>query len=427
MPTLTKRLAGIYRVGLVLLGCLVALVLAELGYRGWKLASGEAYDSDEVRAELQRAVEVAHYLPTQAAKEFDEGFGTAPQRRFLHPYLGWEQAGIESQFEQLLQRGPKGPREFELWILGGSVAEIFSQLGTPPVVDALAADPRLAGRNVIVYPFARGGWKMPQPLFAAQWLWMLGRRPDAIILIDGFNEVAIAGDNAARGAHPLYPSMPHWGTMAAATSLDLGSIRLIAHAADAREEAARIASDALGAGWVRSALLGRIALRRVRSLLSIARADEDEHADRLLGVTMPALLRGPAFARGPDEIMESAVRGWAECARELQQLCTAHGTVLVHVLQPTLHDPGSKPMTPREIELGAISPTWLRGVKLGYPRLREVGLELTREGVPIADASRLFVEDRRNLYFDACHFNERGNLSLGEWIAQRLLERLPPQ
>jgi hypothetical protein len=414
---------------LILAGAVAALPAAELGHRGWLALRGRPHDPGFVRAELVRA-ESASAASPQATGDADpsrnEGFGrfTELQRRFLHPYLGWEQRGSLLQLAEFARRTPKRPRDYDVWILGGSVAEMFCGMGTGPFMRALLDDPRLAGRDVRVHALARGGWKMPQPLLAAQWMMMLGYTPDAIVVIDGFNEVAIALDNAVLDTHPLYPSVPHWGTLAAGGSLDVESMRRLTRAADAREEAATIAAHALAWGFERSSLASGFTLRRVRAALAVSAAAQAEETAHLSQIVEESVLAGPSFERGDDAILALAVRGWAECARQVQDLCDARGIAHLHVLQPTLHDPGAKRATRAELEAGAISDTWLRGVVGGYPRLREAGATLAREGVAFADASRLFADLEQPLYTDACHFDREGNRMLGAWMAARLLEHL---
>ena len=58
------------------------------------------------------------------------------------------------------------------------------------------------------------------------------------------------------------------------------------------------------------------------------------------------------------------------------------------MLQPTLHDAGSKPATPGELAIGIIDTAWMEGVRLGYPRLREAGQRLCEQQVNFIDASR---------------------------------------
>lgn len=266
---------------------------------------------------------------------------------------------------------------------------------------------------------------MPQPLYAAQFLFSLGHEPDAIIAIDGFNEVAIALDNMRRGTHPLYPSIPHWGALAAGGSLDVASARILVRADEARERARTWARRALDNGWVHSSLLTAWASARVRSAVAEVAQAQEAYAARLPERIWPRVLVGPPFPLDDRSAIEVAVRGWYESARDLQSACEKRGIACLHVLQPTLHDPGAKRATPEELEVGVIGEAWRTGVEIGYPLLREAGARLAAEGVAFADGSRIFADVEGTLYTDSCHFGMEGQRILGTWLADRLLERLP--
>jgi lysophospholipase L1-like esterase len=95
------------------------------------------------------------------------------------------------------------------------------------------------------------------------------------------------------------------------------------------------------------------------------------------------------------------------------------------VLQPTLHDEGSKPLTPAEIASGQGSPLWDAAIRRGYPELRAAAPELARRGVHFADLSRAFAELSESTYIDGCHFQGAGMALFGEKIVDALLAALP--
>jgi lysophospholipase L1-like esterase len=109
----------------------------------------------------------------------------------------------------------------------------------------------------------------------------------------------------------------------------------------------------------------------------------------------------------------------------LDSICRGRSIPFLHVLQPTLHDPGSKVATAEEIEKGTLHPRWHEGVVLGYPMLRQAGAELAREGVPFLDLSMLFSDRTDTIYFDGCHFGQKGNELLARRIAAAILETYP--
>ena len=120
-----------------------------------------------------------------------------------------------------------------------------------------------------------------------------------------------------------------------------------------------------------------------------------------------------------------SVVGWSESSRTMRSMCAERGIAYVHVLQPTLHDPGSKPLTPEEIETGQTAEWWRAASTRGYPLLREEGKRLREEhDIVFVDASLVFRDVPETLYYDHCHFGRRGNEILARPVADGILESL---
>jgi len=100
------------------------------------------------------------------------------------------------------------------------------------------------------------------------------------------------------------------------------------------------------------------------------------------------------------------------------------GILYLQVLQPTLHDAGSKPLTRAELESGSANERWIAGATLGYPFLKQLGAELPAHGVNWLDATGLFAGVREPIYVDVCHYNERGGRMLAEAIGDELARLL---
>jgi hypothetical protein len=414
---------------LVLVGSLLLAPLAgEACARLFLRARGEPYDGAAVRGRFEAALAALEgdLLP-------DAGQGRGAERReknapFLHPFFGWEARPYHARLIEDVRPAEPGAEDFyTVVVLGGSVAGLFVEEGGG--ADALArdleADPRLAGRPVRVLSHGRGAFKEPQQLFVLQWLFALGLEPDAVINIDGFNEVALSNQNVTYGAHPLYPSFSQWGPRLRANMLTAPP-ELFDAVTEQRYRVRAIAETALARGYSRSAVLGRFAVGRLEAadlawqeaqaaLLTSAR-DGETASDAL----------GPPFAGGVEEVLDLAVRCWREASLDLEALCRRRSIPYLHVLQPTLHDEGSKPLTDEERRKGKAVQEWRDAARLGYPRLRAEGAALAAEGFPFLDASLLFAEVEDTLYYDACHFGRAGNELLAHAIAAAFLRALPP-
>ena len=106
-------------------------------------------------------------------------------------------------------------------------------------------------------------------------------------------------------------------------------------------------------------------------------------------------------------------------------MCAAKGIHYLHVLQPTLHDRGSKPLTEKEIAGGTVDPDWIVGIAHLYGPMRASAERFAARGVPFCDATMVFRDHPEDIYIDTCHFKEDGNALLAAVVARSFLETLP--
>jgi hypothetical protein len=398
------------RLAKLLLLLLLVLVVPEATVRLWLRATGEPYSGF---ATLRRVREIANALTQSVPQPGDVPIEGTDMRARLgkvaHPFLGWDNvASFPDLDEHVAAARGKTERDFWVVVLGGSVSSLFAQAVHEELAAGLARTPALAGRDVRVWNYARGSFKQPQQVVMLTWLLGLGIEPDLVLNVDGFNEVALSTANASRGMHPGYPSYNQWLAVIGDPTTDPEALARIVELYAAGEEARRLAAFVDGWGLTRSALLGSLVLRRQLAIRADAAGAQIEHigtfADKVLA---EPLLLGPAI--DPKHTAGDIARVWAEGSRSLKALCDSRGALYVHVLQPTLHDEGSKPLTDEEREAGTALRTWIRGVQQGYPRLREAATLLEQDGIRFVDASRVFADVDETLYYDPCHFREPGN------------------
>jgi len=407
---------------LLAVAVLVCAVLAgEGGHRAWLFARGRPYDAAATRSHILRIRSaVADPVPLPGEVEPARKAPPASRSEFLHPYLGFDSKNHAGQLERDLERSARDD-EYEIVLLGGSVANIFCAQGGPRLTELLAADPRFSGREVRLLNYARAAHKQPQQANMLTWLVALGLRPEAVINLDGFNEVAVANANRERGAHPAYPAFGQWLAQALAGDADLSGFELHERLLAQRERIVRMADRALRLRLYQSSILGGWSLARLRADDRLRFEQSREYERHLEQRAKHTSLLGPAFEGGVDQGLAFSVADWSRSSRTLAGICAAHGIYYLHALQPTLHDPGAKPISAQELELGAAIPAWTEGARRGYPLLRAAGAELARDGLRFVDCSRVFAQVEEPLYYDACHFVKRGNVLLAEAIARAFL------
>ena len=396
---------------LVLLG----LALIEVAFRVASAVAGSP------AAEVARIADEIEGWKEPAAGDGEE---PEPSTRTLHPYVGWANENWERRYGELVPTFSDDI--FEVLVMGGSVAAHMVGFSEGEIDDALAGDPRLGGRQVRVMHVARGSFKQPQQLQLLAYLLSIGWRPDVVVEYDGFNELALAVQNGMDFAvHPLHPAFFMWGPLLESSWSD-PELEGLRHDVLRQEFRARDLADSLARiGLDRSAVLSRFALARMRAIRRRFHGARDAYLQGVRAHGRERETAGPPYDSSFEGVLDLAVRNWFESSRSMHALCEARDITYLHVLQPTLHDVGSKPLTPEEVEAGRALDSWVRAIRLGYPLLRREGDRLREEGVFFHDASYIFAEDTRTRYTDPCHVTRETNELLAADVGRALLEILP--
>lgn len=310
------------------------------------------------------------------------------------------------------------PSDVVVAIVGGSMSVDACLDGAEAIARALRSVPDMAAKTFGFRCLGHGGFKQPQALQTIAYLMALGQRLDAVVLLDGFNDVAVTYDEVRRGSFVAYPR--DWGLLVAA-AFDPARAKRIARIGALEEArvnwAQRFDASPLGA----------------TATLSLVRMAVDRQLERALQQTRRDLAELPAGAWGyrelgpgrpldDQEVVERSVALWFNASRALAALCAGAGLRYHHFLQPNQYDRGSKPLAVEERARSYREDSPYRvPVELAYPRLRAAGVELTRQGVPFTDLSRIFESEPRPLYDDdCCHLSPTGNAALGEAIGRTL-------
>jgi hypothetical protein len=407
------------RVAAVVIGLCFAPVVAEVGARIVLAVDGQPFDSDAAT----RRVATLHSSLVDAAPRAQPIAQEAmravrSQGQILHPYFGWDFVGYYETLATELQyySGAEADETYDVMILGGSVAMNLLPDGVEALTAELRKDPALADRKIQILGHGRAAHKSPQQTMVLQFLLCAGAKPDAVIALDGFNEVAVALQNARQGVAVVYPCASIWIALAGGGA---GDPAVLGRALDVRERQLAVVDATeqfarLGLG--RSAVTSWLATKRIDRLRDSAGA-----AAAAFESTVASSQTFDTFA-GPKEDLDDAghvercVGLWREDARSLHALCTARGIDFLEVLQPAAIFEGSKPLSDEERLLATAIDAWQTAVTLGYPRLREVGAAFGAEGIPFFDATPVFADTTASVYIDACHVNRLGYEILGRAI-----------
>jgi hypothetical protein len=419
-----RRRPGFWLLLLALLwfACELLAVLA------WWLATGSPVwwrTASPARAAAQNAAQngegEAGATPGVAAGQAAVNAGIVP-----HPFFGYVDdprrgsvAGFPISSWGFVDPEPplrtRRPDRFVLALVGGSVALQTGHYGRQALLAALGRSPLLRDKTIDLVHLGLGGYRQPQQLQVVQMLCLLGGHFDAVVNLDGFNEMALVEENLPVGVPAWYPRS--WSLLAGNVPtgpelLQLGELALLRQQrAAAAQSASSFAFSPLWqfAWWWRDG-------RRAQALAAASAAVERAAAAKT-AATWPA----PAPADLPGARLQMA-RLWAASSIALHALCRARGIVYCHLLQPNQYVPGSKPIGSAEaarcFELDSM---WQRAAVDGYPLLLAEVPDLLAAGVDFADLTQVFVDHPEPLYVDACcHFDGRGAAIVAEHIAGRV-------
>jgi hypothetical protein len=373
------------------------------------------------------------------AKDLAAGF-RAGTHEVIHPFLGfvWDPASDLSQdrFFFKLRVSPQGflthsedawaapgtGRPVRVGVFGGSVANILVMAGSQRLIRTLRQDPALADRRIEIVSLALAGYKQPQQLANLTWMLTLGTDLDAVINVDGFNEVALpAAENIPRGVHPLYPR--RWDQRTGGLA-DLGAQLAAGEVEYLRLRRGEVAAafDRPLLGW--SPTWNLLWLRRDRRLAAAETAAVARSQAPHTGQDF--LAHGPAFDDPDGDPYPELAAAWARASLQMAQLCAARDVPYHHFLQPNQYVPGSKPLSLEERTLYTRPDHRYRQPVLdGYPELLRAGEDLVRSGVAFHDLTGLFHDVERTVYSDdCCHYNGFGNRILAQAVGDALRDDL---
>jgi hypothetical protein len=426
---------------------LTYVVIELLSFAAYRSLTGEFYSLSTVHAtQLARKEVGQNFEKSQAPRSEAEEVAAllAAQGRVLrlHPYLGFVVAAAEkktiptrgvpnlhvTEFGFLDTQSPIHRRSDDrviVGVVGGSVANLFTQGGHNVLERELRKSPHFADREFVFVRIALGGYKQPQQLLTVAYLLSLGAEFDIVINIDGFNEVALYPAEHGLGGLPIsYPRQ--WGRRVADVA-DPELQRMIGELAYLEGERWRLAATAS------ESRLRFSVLRNLLWLVADSRLDNRifEVSEALLtyeaGLEVGVMMGRTVNYAGDVELFSALADLWAQSSRQLDRLVRSNGGLYLHFLQPNQYLEGSKPMSARE-RAHAIrdQAPYRRGVVFGYPRLLDRGRELEASGIRFVDLTQIFSEVEEPVYIDTCcHLNQVGNAIMADHIARAVLDALP--
>jgi hypothetical protein len=416
----------------ILLAAVFGLAVELSGYLGFLLLDREWFSRDDLRRLRQQQVTRAHFLDWN----IEDTHAPATTLTVPHPYVGFvynpdfdSNAGRAEGSMPVSKWGllddknpirPRSDREFVIGIFGGSVAQALSVQGIDDLLAELRKVPELADRELVVLRTALPGFKQPQQLMMLNYLLARGGHLDAVVNLDGANDVSLAlGSQISRGISAFYPR--GWPRMLGAVG-DPNMIRLVGEVTYLEKLRGQIAGF-FSRPWIQGSaavnLAWRLVDRQLAGRTQRARVQLATYVPDDSGRTRGFASHGPPQDYSDSRVLFDALASmWKQSSVQMHAICMELGIHYLHFLQPNQYLAGSKPLSYFE-RSRAVLPGSLfdRGVRRGYPLLRAAGAELSAAGVSFHDLTLLFQDVEEPVYVDTCcHLNQLGNALLGRRI-----------
>ena len=383
-------------------------------------AQSEVYTRGGLPGLLQREGDVP--VPETAALFDQEERGIA-RRRILHPYLGYgvdrpATMGVGSP-NPPLQKRAEG--KLLIGITGGSVAGQVRTGLAGVFRDAIEA--RGLDLEPVVIGLSVDGFKQPQQLQSLAYFLSLGAEFDAVICLDGFNDIVLPyTDNYRLDVYPFYPRSWNW---LAARRPSQAAIVAAGETAYLQAEQEALVERGGSSFFGHSALFGLYAhfeLRRASARITQIQADLAKEKGELTFES-----QGPFEEyESLDELYADAAAVWARSSILMHHALAARGAAYLHFLQPNQYVEGSKVLSSEEKRIAYnLGHPYARPAITGYPYLFEASQEILAAGVQFVDATPVFKDERGDIYQDdCCHLNKVGKKILARYIAEHVLDAL---
>ena len=406
----------------LLIIALITLVIAEVLCRlFFPLITGKQFDVQKLSAErLDRLKAVDARLKKDKLKK---GF------YILHPYFGYT---LRNHFP-FNELGPFEPppdsatpaveqNEFTIGIFGGSVATIFTHDSADEIIRALSESiPYFRDKKIKVIDLAMAAHKQPQQLFRLQYALLAGLKLDAVVNLDGFNDLALAVENIQNDITFIFPSGHHYAFLSKVINDDFNpeDVELLHSLYKTLRTEKSVINLADGGVLKRSALMSAIANATMDwSQKQVKRYEYD----LVLGTVkvLPDELKGPVNLNPTHDIYKAAAYIWMKSSLLMNDFCRRNDMRYFHFLQPNQYVPGARDLTAREREI-AYNEDYSRRTSVveGYHYLIDYGRVLKEKGVNFTDLTMIFKHTNYDIYVDdCCHVNKEGNLIMAREVAR---------
>jgi hypothetical protein len=354
----------------------------------------------------------AHPLVTSSPNKYSE------TETLVHPYLGFvsnkDNDIYVNNFGFIGEAINRKDDEVKVGIFGGSVGLLYYIYEKDNLIRSLQQLDKFKGKKIKIYSFALGGYKQPQQLFTLTYLLSLGYHLDAIINIDGFNEVALAyAENYKGGISSYYPRT--WN-LYSRQYFNKDTYNLINTIEDLKTKENYFSNFPLIVKYVPIKIIDHLLRKKQSDLQKLLQI-----SDKSFNIKGPE----PFLQLTEKEIEQNIIDVWQNSSIQMAHLAEINHIEYFEFLQPNQYLVGSKQFTSEELDKYVKKESiYASPVEKLYPRIREAAMRIKEsQGIKIFDLTQVFTGELGTIYEDdCCHYTKKGYSILTNYISEYINE-----
>jgi hypothetical protein len=322
---------------------------------------------------------------------------------YVHPYFGlasigdkkYTTSGIASDY--LFHSVTLSPKknDIKVLLLGGSVAAFLSnnieksevtQEQEFNTVFANTLNSHFGVDHFSVYNASILGGKQPQQFFKLMYLELVGFKPDIVINVDGFNELALTlSDNFDAKLPAVYPRQHNRAISRTALDNQCGD-----YSNNFVKSNSKIAIIEL---------VGLIVINNCHKEITVSPTDVPYWAEN--------------NSRSYSQYVDESVKIWTKSSNQIFDFLKPKQISYIHVLQPNQYQLDSKPLSEKEKIEYLSFPYYGDHITKNYHLLSDDLIKSDN----FTDLRLIFKNEKRTVYADhCCHLNALGNSLLAKKI-----------
>lgn len=314
----------------------------------------------------------------------------------------------------------KKTHEKVIGIFGGSVAYHFALSAIDEktkVFKKLIQQNNENGFETVFLNFASGGLKQPQQMLALAYFLSIGQKFDAVINIDGFNEVYVSWINTELSR--IDSSMPCGQFLYGIMNSSFFNILRENQVSSLSIRTAQMFNklDSYGISATIRAVSNVLNTNVNLKIKSISQELSQNQGLKNMQYPIQVIKTEKSFL----ESIPGIVEVWSTSSLIMHNLCLQNDILYIHCLQPNQYYRTSRSFTEQELKeynvLGADSVPLAKIVPQVYHEMKNQSVKLVKSGVKFVDGTLALDKNPNTVYIDwACHLNDHGNESLNLFL-----------